>query len=1108
MTALHLGLKTAAMVCQMIPVYQPALGSAGQGMNLLSDLDPDNPWPTITGGLNLATNFLASNFGSASAQVQATNASINTQSLTNQTTRFDYLGALNTAMSGLQSGITNIRGFLAQNEAPSADMLAELESLKASDTNYQALATRIEALMLEQRKYADQLLATMTSVAGLSDLINRDILAIDAMDPEISDGYAYLDGRASAYLDDMKRRAFDRLLKYHYYMAKAYEYRLLQPYANPLNLEALFEEFSDLADRPGATNQLSQGDFESLFQIYHEPLRDVATNIWYVYETASWAESLTNLITLQPQQLAALNRGEALTMNLVDAGKFDAQEENLRILDINVWDIGLVRADGTPFDFDDRLDLNIEHSGVSTLKTSSSLYLFRHYNRDTRNPLRWEIRVFPYYGTIVPSGVSPDSQSMLWNMLDGVSENVALFSRPGVWADLTLTAEIPYGQPRPLVANLTLEVAYEFVRRPTALRQLDIAAVNGTNWTSAFDALTVAPLFTVSPPDLAGRSNGVGQITRIYNRYEHVSVTAPQYFDHLVFDKWTDDRGNPLPNGGSTNIQFVDLDHDPQIRANYVLKITPPVLTIERVTPDSLQVFVDRLPFLPYTYQWTYSGTNLPGATNATYIPPGRLPTGLYGVVVWVPVISNIVTQTYRVATDWLTTNLAGSAGTITTASQLDAAVQLLAATSISTSVALADGDPPLATSNAVWSTAGYFQTRPANVGATILMARLLNETGANVNGVNLGYDFTTVASQTEEVAGHRVYYSLTGLPNDWTAVPALCSRPPGHLTARPTFSGQWRAGDALYLLWADANGSSTPNTALQIRNFSFAPVQVPLTVIITSPTNGQTFVQGRAVTIDIATPILFGELVEVDFIDNGSPLGTVEAPPYRLTYTGTQLGPHTLFVVARDDLFNFDISPSVDITIHTNNPPTIAITQPADGASFLVGTNAVVQTTSSDPDGTVQRVEFYVDGPFAFTNFDAYPGFTLGDLTAGPHTITAVAVDDLGMRGTNTISITGTNPSDFTVLVANGERWRYLDDGSNPDAAGIPWRWLFDDQSWPEGPAELGYGDAVQRRPERTVVGYGPNPAAKHATTYFRKLFVVESPGQVHQPACPVVAG
>lgn len=75
------------------------------------------------------------------------------------------------------------------------------------------------------------------------------------------------------------------------------------------------------------------------------------------------------------------------------------------------------------------------------------------------------------------------------------------------------------------------------------------------------------------------------------------------------------------------------------------------------------------------------------------------------------------------------------------------------------------------------------------------------------------------------------------------------------------------------------------------------------------------------------------------------------------------------------------------------------------------------------------------------------------------------------------------------TTLLPAGSTWKYLDNGSNQ---GTAWRAsAFDDSSWAQGPAQLGYGDGD----EATVVSFGPTSTAKYITTYFRKSISVANP-------------
>jgi len=78
------------------------------------------------------------------------------------------------------------------------------------------------------------------------------------------------------------------------------------------------------------------------------------------------------------------------------------------------------------------------------------------------------------------------------------------------------------------------------------------------------------------------------------------------------------------------------------------------------------------------------------------------------------------------------------------------------------------------------------------------------------------------------------------------------------------------------------------------------------------------------------------------------------------------------------------------------------------------------------------------------------------------------------------------TGPQTF---INYGDSWKYLDNGTNQNTV---WRGTsFNDASWANGNAQLGYGDGD----ETTVVSYGPNANAKYITTYFRKTITISNP-------------
>lgn len=80
-------------------------------------------------------------------------------------------------------------------------------------------------------------------------------------------------------------------------------------------------------------------------------------------------------------------------------------------------------------------------------------------------------------------------------------------------------------------------------------------------------------------------------------------------------------------------------------------------------------------------------------------------------------------------------------------------------------------------------------------------------------------------------------------------------------------------------------------------------------------------------------------------------------------------------------------------------------------------------------------------------------------------------------------------------TIINSGSTWKYLDNGT--DLTGSNWTEItYNDASWGQGNAELGYGDGD----ENTVVSYGPDGNNKYPTTYFRKTFSVADPSAFGQ--------
>ena len=138
----------------------------------------------------------------------------------------------------------------------------------------------------------------------------------------------------------------------------------------------------------------------------------------------------------------------------------------------------------------------------------------------------------------------------------------------------------------------------------------------------------------------------------------------------------------------------------------------------------------------------------------------------------------------------------------------------------------------------------------------------------------------------------------------------------------------------------------------------------------------------------------------------------------------------------------------------------------------------------------------------------EAYGGDVIGLVDVTPGTSTCVPLDSAGL-GCNPPPVreggaglasplpigycnaSSIPPTPMQTAIARGSIWRYWDRG----ARAIAWRNpAYDDSNWRTGDGPLGYGEDYLA----TTVSYGPDPANKHITTYFRHRFTVENPGAV----------
>ncbi|MCP4105964.1 MAG: hypothetical protein GY749_10570 [Desulfobacteraceae bacterium] len=535
------------VICNLCPIGQPVLGAIGSGIAAISKYDPNASLETNMNKIGNVWNELD--------KISLKKVTDSWNVMDKEIREFDinkiktdskyfknFMDGVNSANEAFNEKVNIITEPFKMTKAPKDKIEAELERLKANSPEFQNLASEIKELNLQKEQFALDLDKAIQEVTTLSNGIIHNSLAIDGLNHDISEGNAAIDQRAVMYLREMERRAKHRLLKYHYYMKKAYEYRLLEPYPGELNLELLFEKFKTLAGAGGG--ELTPDEFDALKALYEEQLSTVTDIILEKYISNPPELSAPVRFELTQDKLDKLNAGETTVINLVDMGLFQPFEENIRIVEFKVYDIEAeLKTRSYAY-----LDLYMEHSGISKLSRKGENYLFRHYNRNTENPIVWGARYDYKYNIIDPIEPSLASESLLRHLLGdrGTTDNLIIYSRPAAWADILITSTVKSD-----IGNLaikSLEVRYDFMIKPEDIKRLEILTSDAS-----------ASYIIIDKQDRNNRQDGMGQFRRTYDKHETVTLTALEKYGALVFEKWTDRAGNDL---GTDLVLTLDMDDD------------------------------------------------------------------------------------------------------------------------------------------------------------------------------------------------------------------------------------------------------------------------------------------------------------------------------------------------------------------------------------------------------------------------------------------------------------------------------------------------------------------------------------------------------------------
>ncbi|HVE35881.1 MAG TPA: Ig-like domain-containing protein [Gemmatimonadaceae bacterium] len=213
-----------------------------------------------------------------------------------------------------------------------------------------------------------------------------------------------------------------------------------------------------------------------------------------------------------------------------------------------------------------------------------------------------------------------------------------------------------------------------------------------------------------------------------------------------------------------------------------------------------------------------------------------------------------------------------------------------------------------------------------------------------------------------------------------------------------------WRAGligptPGTHAITARATDDHGLTTVSRPAHLTVKPLNVPPSVAMTSPPDGTHFPLGSTVNL-LASASDDVAVASVEFhLDGpfGTFLGRATSAPYAMAWSGMGAATYSVVAVATDDRGAWTTSSTVRIAIDPNVAPSVALTSPANGASFSSPATIPLTATASDSDGSIARVDFYAGTMLIGSSASAPYSATWANVAAGTYWLTAKAIDNGG---------------------------------------------------------------------------------------------------------------
>ncbi len=211
-----------------------------------------------------------------------------------------------------------------------------------------------------------------------------------------------------------------------------------------------------------------------------------------------------------------------------------------------------------------------------------------------------------------------------------------------------------------------------------------------------------------------------------------------------------------------------------------------------------------------------------------------------------------------------------------------------------------------------------------------------------------------------------------------------------------------------VYAIKAVAHVDNNKTIESGIGNFFIRSANAPI-ITLNTPSKNTAIKIGSSLQLDATVTDPDNDLAMVRFYVNDQELllNPLVKPPFTASWTPPVIGNYSIKVEAMDDSGVKAISPIITVSVvEPGFSPTVSIVSPANGGSVPFGNSMDISAVATDLDGTISKVEFYVNDQLISTDFSFPYAASYTPTAAGIYSIKAIAYDNLGNTGSIVNSI------------------------------------------------------------------------------------------------------